>query len=65
MQKPRIYGVTTESKETQIRKWAEELGIEYAVFCALAVWIGAKKLAEMHDLDDGKRDRKWDTGSPE
>lgn len=52
----RIWGTTTEEKYTQIEKWSNELGIPVSVYVALAAWVGAKKLAEIHDLTPEKKE---------
>lgn len=50
-EKARFWGTVSEEKHSQIVKWSEELGIPVYAFAAMAVWIGAKKIAEMHDLE--------------
>lgn len=49
-EKARFWGTVSQEKHDQIEKWSEELGIPVYAFAAMAIWIGAKKIAEMHDL---------------
>lgn len=49
-----------EEKYLQVEKWSEELGIPTTVYVAMATWIGAKQLAELHDLKIEGKDRKGD-----
>lgn len=46
----RFWGTVSQEKYDQIEKWSAELGIPVYAFAAMAVWIGAKKIAEMHNL---------------
>lgn len=55
-EKPRFWGTVSQEKHDQIVKWSEELGIPLHAFNAMAVWIGAKKIAEMHDLEEKRQE---------